>query len=100
MSYELVDKLRDRAFSSKIPDTLLEEAADELERLTEAMGAVGEGDDEVFWKDSEGVVALLSSREWIIQASAELSRLRGIVADYAVICEESSKEIAALRAGS
>jgi hypothetical protein len=43
---------------------------------------------------------LLSSREWIIQASAELNRLRGIVADYAVICEESSKEIAALRAGS
>ena len=100
MSYELVDKLRDRAFSSKVPDALLEQAADELERLTEAMGAVGEGDDEVAWTDSEGVVALLSSREWIIQASAELNRLRGVLANYAAICEASAKEIAELRAKS
>ena len=96
VSYELVDKLRDRAFSSKVPDPLLEEAADELERLTEAMGAVGEGDDEVAWREVD-TVEFLSSREWIIKASAELDRLRALVADYAAICEASAKEIAELR---
>jgi len=96
LSYELVDKLRDRAFSSKVPDPLLEEAADELERLTEAMGAVGEGDDEVAWREGENV-EFLSSREWIIKASAELDRLRLLVADYVAICKASEREIAELR---
>jgi tellurite resistance protein len=33
MQDTLVQRLRDRAYSSKVPDTLVEEAANEIERL-------------------------------------------------------------------
>ena len=37
---DLVQRLRDRAYGSKIPDPLVEEAADEIERLRAALVAV------------------------------------------------------------
>ena len=36
MQGDLVQRLRDRAYGSKIPDPLVEEAADEIERLRPA----------------------------------------------------------------
>lgn len=44
MQHSLVQRLRDRAYSFKIPDPLMEEAANEIERLREAIRRFSEQD--------------------------------------------------------
>lgn len=93
---DIIQQLRDRAYAFKAPDKLLEKAADEIERLYEAIDNIGEDGDEVIWRDRDEV-EFLTSKEWIVKASNELRRLRGVIDTYVGVCEAGAREINGLR---
>lgn len=93
MTNDIVDELRDRACSFKAPDPLMERAADEIERLRDAMDA---GQEEVAWRTRDSV-EFLPINEWVGRAAAEIDRLRIVIDTYVGVTESGAKEINALR---
>lgn len=98
MNDDLINRLREAADGvDESLRPLLEEAAYEIDRMHEAVDSMGEDGDEVVWRDRDGTVEFLSSREWVIKASNELVRLRGVIDTYVGVCEAGSHEISQMR---
>lgn len=93
---DLVQELRDRAYSFKSPDPLLEKAANEIERLQEALDSLGDNN-EVAWRGRDGNAEFMPVAAWIGRAAAEIERLRGVIDTYALVSAASAREIALLR---